>query len=338
MSFLYVIRRRLILLLLVVIGVTIITFAISHMIPGDPARLMAGDRATPEIVQSMRTRLGLDQPLHLQYLNYVGSLLQGDLGTSIRTGRPVADDLVRFFPATIELAAVALLFSVLAGVPLGVASAVYRNRWIDQVSRTISVTGISTPAFWLGLLLIMLFYGRLDWLPSSGRLGGDVTAPPFVTGMLLIDTLLAGDLAAFRSALSHILLPAFTLGFVHLGVVTRQIRSSMLEVLQEDYVRTAKAGGLSRRQIIFGHALRNALIPSVTMLGLAFGDLLYGAVLTETVFAWPGMGNYVVQSIHALDFPAIMGFTVVASIAYVLINLLVDLTYMLLDPQIRSVG
>src|SRR5690554_5090234 len=338
MSFLYVIRRRLILLLLVVFGVTIITFAISHMIPGDPARLMAGDRATPEIVQSMRTRLGLDQPLHLQYVNYVGSLLQGDLGTSIRTGRPVADDLVRFFPATIELAAVALLFSVLAGVPLGVASAVYRNRWIDQVSRTISVTGISTPAFWLGLLLIMLFYGRLDWLPSSGRLGGDVTAPPFVTGMLLIDTLLAGDLAAFRSALSHILLPAFTLGFVHLGVVTRQIRSSMLEVLQEDYVRTAKAGGLSRRQIIFGHALRNALIPSVTMLGLAFGDLLYGAVLTETVFAWPGIGNYVVHTIHALDFPAIMGFTVLASVAYVLINLVVALTYMRLDPQIRSVG
>src|SRR5690554_2462385 len=178
MSFLYVIRRRLILLLLVVFGVTIITFAISHMIPGDPARLMAGDRATPEIVQSMRVRLGLDQPLHVQYLNYVGDLLRGDLGTSIRTGRPVADDLVRFFPATIELGVVALFFSVAAGVPLGVASAVYRNRWIDQITRTISVTGISTPAFWLGLLLILLFYGRLDWLPSSGRLGSGIAAPP----------------------------------------------------------------------------------------------------------------------------------------------------------------
>ncbi len=338
MSFLYVIRRRLVLLLLVVIGVTLVTFTISHMIPGDPARLMAGDRATPEIVANMRQRLGLDQPLYTQYLGYVGDLLHGDFGTSIRTGRTVAEDLIRFFPATIELSIVALAFSILAGVPLGVASAVYKDRWIDQVARTVSVTGISTPAFWLGLLLILVFYGRFGWFPASGRLGGGVTAPPPVTGFMLVDTLLAGDLRAFGSAVAHLVLPAFTLGFVHLGVVTRQIRSSMLEVMQEDYVRTAKAGGLSRAQIIFGHALRNALIPSVTMIGLAFGDLLYGAVLTETVFAWPGMGNYVVQSIHALDFPAIMGFTVVASVAYVLINLLVDLTYMFLDPQIRGVG
>lgn len=338
MSFLYIIRRRLTLLLLVVFGVTVVTFAISHMIPGDPARLMAGDRATPEIVENMRERLGLDQPLYKQYFSYVAGLAEGDFGKSIRTGRPVAEDLLRFFPATMELAAVALMFSILAGIPLGVASAVYKDKLVDQITRTISVMGISTPAFWLGLLLILFFYGYLDWLPSSGRLGSGIEAPPIITGFLLIDTLLAGDLRAFQSAFAHILLPAFTLGFVHLGVVTRQIRSSMLEALQEDYVRTARAGGLKRTQIIFGHALRNALIPSVTMIGLAFGDLLYGAVLTETVFAWPGMGAYVVQSIHALDFPAIMGFTVVASVAYVLINLLVDLTYMVLDPQIRSVG
>lgn len=338
MSFIYIIRRRLTLLILVVFGVTVVTFAISHMIPGDPARLMAGDRATPEIVANMRERLGLDQPLYKQYFSYVAGIAQGDFGRSIRTGRPVSEDLLRFFPATMELGAVAMLFSILVGIPLGVASAVYKDRFIDQVTRTISVTGISTPAFWLGLLLILIFYGHLNWLPASGRLGSNIAAPPVITGFMLIDTLLAGDLPAFKSALAHIILPAFTLGFVHLGIVTRQIRSSMLEAMQEDYIRTARAGGLKRRQIVFGHALRNALIPSVTVIGLAFGDLLYGAVLTETVFAWPGMGAYVVQSIHALDFPAIMGFTVVASAAYVVINLLVDLTYMVLDPQIRSVG
>lgn len=338
MSFLNVVRRRLILLVFVVFGVTLVTFIISHMIPGDPARLMAGERASAEIVENMRRQLGLDQPLHVQYLRYVGDLLHGDLGMSIRTRRPVAEDLVLFFPATIELAVVALLFAIAAGIPLGVASAVYKDTWIDQVSRTLSIGGISTPAFWLGLLLILVFYGKLGLLPGSGRLASGVDAPVRVTGFLLLDSLIAGRIEAFWSALRHILLPAFTLGFSHLGVVTRQIRSSMLEVLQEDYVRTARAGGLPRRTVIFDHALRNALIPSVTMIGLAFGDLLYGAVLTETVFAWPGMGSYVVQSIAALDFPAIMGFTVVASTAYVLINLLVDLTYMFLDPQIRSVG
>lgn len=337
MSFFNVVWRRLVLLVFVVIGVTIVTFVISHMIPGDPARLMAGERASRELVENMRQQLGLDRPLYEQYLTYVADLARGDFGISIRTRRPVADDLVRFFPATIELAVTALVFAIAVGIPLGVISAVYKDRPIDHLTRTVSVAGISMPAFWLGLLLILVFYGKLGWLPGSGRIDPGL-APPTATGFLLIDCVIAGDVAALWSALKHLFLPALTLGFVHVGVVTRQIRSSMLEVMQEDYVRTARAGGLARRSIIFGHALRNALIPSVTMIGLAFGDLLYGAVLTETVFAWPGMGNYVVQSIDSLDFPAIMGFTVVASTAYVIINLLVDLTYMLLDPQIRSVG
>jgi peptide/nickel transport system permease protein len=338
MSYLNIVRRRLLLLVLVVIGVSIVTFAISHMIPGDPARMMAGERASNELVAQMRAKLGLDRPLYEQYLTYAGDLLRGDLGISIRTQRPVADDILRFFPATIELALAAMIFAIVLGIPLGVISAVAKDRAIDQVTRTLSVTGISTPAFWLGLLLIYLFYGRLEWLPGSGRLDSALTPPPFVTGFYTLDTLFAGDSKAFVSALRHLLLPAVTLGFLHLGIVTRQIRSAMLEVLTEDYIRTAKASGLSRRRILFDHALRNALIPSVTMIGLAFGDLLYGAVLTETVYAWPGMGNYVVQSINELDFPAIMGFTVVASTAYVLLNLFVDLTYMLLDPQIRGVG
>lgn len=338
MSFAGIVRRRLILLVFVVFGVSVVTFVISHMIPGDPARMIAGERASESIVEHIREQLGLNRPLWEQYLIYVHDIAHGDFGISIRTQRPVIDDIVRFFPATIELALAALGFAILAGIPLGVLSAVRKDRWIDQLTRTISVTGISTPAFWLGLLLILVFYGKLGWLPGSGRIATDISPPVTVTGLYTVDALLTLDWPALWSALQYLVLPALTLGFVHLGIVTRQIRSAMLEVLQEDYVRTARASGLSRRQVLFGHALRNALIPSVTMIGLAFGDLLYGAVLTETVYAWPGMGNYVVQSITALDFPAIMGFTVVASTAYVLLNLLVDLTYMFLDPQIRGVN
>jgi peptide/nickel transport system permease protein len=338
MSFANIVRRRLILLIFVVFGVSVVTFVISHMIPGDPARLIAGDRASDQTVANIRRGLGLDEPLWRQYGIYVGQLAHGDFGISIRTQRPVIDDILRFFPATIELALAALLFAIIAGIPLGVVSAVAKDRWIDQITRTISVTGISTPAFWLGLLLIYLCYGRLGILPGSGRIDQDIPPPTAITGLYTVDALITGNFAAWRSAVAHLALPALTLGFVHLGIVTRQIRSAMLEVLQEDYIRTARASGLSRARIIFDHGLRNALIPSVTMIGLAFGDLLYGAVLTETVYAWPGMGNYVVQSITALDFPAIMGFTVVASTAYVLLNLAVDLTYMLLDPQIREIG
>ena len=338
MSFASIVRRRLLLLVFVVFGVSVVTFVISHMIPGDPARMIAGERASNAIVEHIRDQMGLNKPLWVQYLIYVRDIAHGNFGISIRTQRPVIDDILRFFPATIELALAALSFAILAGIPLGVLSAVYKDRWLDQVTRTISVTGISTPAFWLGLLLILVFYGKLGWLPGSGRIATDISPPETITGLYIIDSLLTFNWTALGSALQYLVLPALTLGFVHLGIVTRQIRSAMLEVLQEDYVRTARASGLSRRQVLFGHALRNALIPSVTMIGLAFGDLLYGAVLTETVYAWPGMGNYVVQSITALDFPAIMGFTVVASTAYVLLNLLVDLTYMFLDPQIRGVN
>jgi peptide/nickel transport system permease protein len=338
MSWLTLARKRLIGMVWVVLGVTLITFIISHLIPGDPARLIAGERATEEIVAAIRARLGLDLPLYRQYWNYMTALVQGDLGTSIRTSRPVLEDIAAFFPATLELALVALVLATLMGIPLGVLSAVYRNRPIDHVVRTISVTGISTPAFWLGLGLIIVFYGKLGWLPGGGRLAQGMAPPPDVTGLYLVDSLLAGDMATFRSALHHILLPAITLGFVHLGVVARQIRSAMLEQLGEDYVRTARAYGLTPWSVVLRHALPNALIPSVTVLGLALGDLLYGAVLTETVFGWPGMGAYVVDSIQALDFPAVMGFAVVVSIAYVILNFLVDLAYRWIDPRITGGG
>lgn len=333
-----ILRQRCWGLLLVMIGVCAITFIISHLIPGDPARLLAGDRASDEMVQHMRHQLGLDLPLWQQFIQYVGDLLRGDLGTSIRTGRPVLADLRLFFPATLELALCALLLALLIGVPLGVLSAVYRNRWLDHLVRLLAITGISTPAFWLGLGVIVLFYGHLNLLPGGGRLDDWLDPPTHVTGFYLIDALLAGDGEAFFNSLQHLILPALTLAFVHLGIVARQIRSAMLEQLSEDYIRTARASGLPGWRIVLTHALPNALIPSITVLGLALGDLLYGAVLTETVFSWPGMGAYVVASIQALDFPAVMGFAVVVSFAYVLVNLLVDLLYLWIDPRIGRGG
>jgi len=333
MSFWSLIRQRSWGLLLVVAGVCVITFIISHLIPGDPARLLAGDRASDEIVQHIRQQLGLDLPLWQQFIRYVEQLLHGDLGVSIRTGRPVLEDLKNFFPATLELAFCALLIALVVGVPLGVLSAVYKNRWLDHLVRLLALTGISTPAFWLGLGVIVLFYGKLNLLPGGGRLDDWLDPPARVTGFYLIDSLLSGDLEVFFNALTHLILPATTLAFVHLGIVARQIRSAMLEQLSEDYVRTALASGLSKFTIVVRYALPNALIPSVTVLGLALGDLLYGAVLTETVFAWPGMGAYVVSSIQALDFPAVMGFAIVVSFAYVLVNLFVDLLYLWIDPR-----
>ena len=333
MSFWSLIRQRSWGLLLVVAGVCVITFIISHLIPGDPARLLAGDRASDEIVQHIREQLGLNLPLWQQFIRYVEQLLHGDLGMSIRTGRPVLEDLKTFFPATLELAFCALLIALVVGVPLGVLSAVYKNRWLDHLVRLLALTGISTPAFWLGLGVIVLFYGKLNLLPGGGRLDDWLDPPAHVTGFYLIDSLLSGDMEAFVNALTHLILPATTLAFVHLGIVARQIRSAMMEQLSEDYVRTALASGLSKFTIVVRYALPNALIPSVTVLGLALGDLLYGAVLTETVFAWPGMGAYVVSSIQALDFPAVMGFAIVVSFAYVLVNLLVDLLYLWIDPR-----
>ncbi len=338
MAFLTLLRKRLLGLLLVVFGVSLITFTISHLIPGDPARLIAGDRASDALVAGIRHQLGLDLPLYQQYGRYVLDLVQGDLGTSIRTNRPVLEDLQAFFPATLELALVALFLAIVVGVPLGVLSAVYHNRAIDQIARTLAVTGISTPAFWLGLGAIVLFYGHLGWLPGGGRLSEGLTAPSTITGFYLIDSLLAGNFSLFVDALKHLILPAATLGFVTLGVISRQIRSAMLDQLGEDYIRTARAYGLSKWTVILRHALPNALIPSVTVLGLTLGDLLYGAVLTETVFAWPGMGAYVVKSIQSLDFPAVMGFAILVSFIYVLLNMAIDLLYRVIDPRIGEVN
>ena len=329
---------RLVMLVFVTFGVTVVTFTISRVIPGDPAELIAGPRATPTMIAELRAKLGLDAPLSQQYLDYVGGLLKGDFGVSITSQRPVLPELLGYLPATAELMFTALLISVVVGVSLGVLTAVKRDTWIDNVIRSFAVVGISTPSFWLALMLMLLFYGHLGWLPGSGRLHQGVLPPPSVTGFYLIDSILAGDWLAFRSAFNHLLLPAITLSLASIGTVIRLIRSSMIEVMSEDYIRTATAYGLSRPKIIFVYALRNALVPFVTVLGLELATLLFGSVVIESVFAWPGVGTYVFAAILNLDFPVIMGFTVLASVIYVLANLLVDLSYVLLDPRVRGAG
>lgn len=330
--------RRLGSLVLVVVGVTVVTFVISRVVPGDPAVLLAGPRATPQDIVQLKSELGLDRPLPQQYLTYMGDLMQGDLGRSIMTREPVAAEILTYLPATLELMVTALILSLTIGVPLGVLAAVNKDGPVDQAARVFAVAGISVPAFWLGLMMLMLFYNQLDWLPGAGRLGAYVDAPTRITGLYVIDGLLTANWQALGSALLHLILPAATLALASVGVVVRIVRGSMIEALGEDYVRTARAYGVSRARIVTHWALPNAMIPFVTVLGLELASLLFGSVVIESVFAWPGMGSYALNAILNLDFPVIMGFTVIASIVYVAANTLVDLSYRLLDPRIREAG
>ena len=324
-------------LLFVFLGVSIITFSISHVIPGDPARMLIGQKASQETLDKVRSELGLDKPVHVQYIKYMKDLVNGDMGMSIRTQQPVANDLKRFFPATLELTLVSMGIAMVFGIILGVIAAVKRDKWPDHLSRIVSLIGVSMPLFWSGLLVVVVFYKWLDIFPASGRIDTFMQAPPFVTGMYLFDSAIAGQWATFLNAAEHIVLPAICLAYVQLAVIARQVRSSMIGVLNQDYIRTATASGISKHVIVFKYALKNALLPTVTVAGLLLGELLGGAIITETIFSWPGMGKYVVDSVGFLDFPAIMGFTFVVSIGYVLINLLVDLLYRVLDPQIREI-
>ncbi|HWR40005.1 MAG TPA: ABC transporter permease [Patescibacteria group bacterium] len=337
MFIVHCLMRRIPRLLMVFLGVSMITFALSHVIPGDPARMMVGQKASPETLAKARVELGLDQPVPVQYWRYLTDLLQGDMGRSIRTQQPVADELKKYFPATLELTLVSMLLTLVGGILLGVLAAVRRDGWVDHASRLISLVGVSMPLFWSGLLVLIVFYQWLQWFPASGRLDTFMTPPPRITGMYLVDGMLAGDGAVMFSALEHLVLPASCLAYVQLAVIARQVRSSMIQVLALDYIRTARAFGLSETKIIYQYALKNALLPTVTVAGLIFGELLGGAIITETIFSWPGMGKYVVDSVGFLDFPAIMGFTMVVAMGYVLINLLVDLLYRVLDPQIQEV-
>lgn len=330
--------RRLILLIPLLIGVTLVAFIISRAVPSDPVNAALGQNAVSneELVAAFRAKWGLDQPPHIQYLTYIKHLLQGDMGESISTHQPVINDLGRYLPATIELATTAIILAVLIGVPLGIVSAMRRNTWLDQISRVVSLIGVSIPVFWLALLGLYVFYSRLGWLPGPGRLDIGTQPPIRVTGLYTVDALLMGDFALFLNALSHLVLPAIVLAAFSMGLITRITRSSMLDVIGQDYIRTARAKGLGEVRITAQHTFRNALIPTVTVLGLAYGSLLTGAVLTETIFSWPGIGQYAYQSSISLDFPAIMGVTMLIAFVFILVNLIVDITYVFLDPRLRE--
>ncbi|MYZ47917.1 ABC transporter permease subunit [Propylenella binzhouense] len=317
------------------IGVSVIAFSFIRLLPGDPVMLMSGERVmSPERHAQIMHALGYDRPLVVQYLDYLGGILTGDLGQSIVTKRPVLQEFFTLFPATLELSICAILIAVLVGIPAGVIAGVKRGSWFDQIVMGIALVGYSMPIFWWGLLLIILFSGVLGWTPVSGRISLLYYFPQ-VTGFMLIDSLISGQAGAFRSALSHLVLPAIVLATIPLAVIARQTRSAMLEVLGEDYVRTARAKGLSPFRVVSVHALRNALIPVITTIGLQTGVLLAGAILTESIFSWPGIGKWMVDSVFRRDYPVIQGGLLVIAGIIMLVNLTVDLLYGLINPRIR---
>ena len=331
------IARRLMLSVIVLIIVSVGTFGMAHAVPGSPVDVLLGERqaGNPEMRAAIEKKWGFDKPVPVQYVLYVRNLFRGDLGISVSSRRPVADDLRQYVPGTIELTFAAMFYSIIVGVPLGLIAAIRFNRWPDHLSRFVALLGTSIPVFWLGLLFLYVFFYRLHWLPGPGQLDVGMKRPPRVTGMITVDSLLAGDWAAYRSAVRHMILPAIVLGSYSMGIVARMLRSSLLASMGDDYVRTARAKGLSEKHVVINHALRNAMIPTVTVLGLTFASLLAGAVLTETIFSWPGIGKYSVQAALKLDYPALFGVTLVVALAYVLVNLVVDLIYGFLDPRIR---
>lgn len=318
------------------LGLTIVTFVIGRLIPIDPVLAVVGDHAPNELYQRVRMEMGIDLPIPVQYWRYLTHVLHGDFGTSVITSRPVLEDLLRVFPATIELSAVGLLIGVALGIPAGVIAATRRGKWQDQVVRFGSLIGYSTPIFWLGLVGLLVFYARLDWVSGPGRLDvgyEDIVEP--VTGMITVDSALAGEWGVFHNALSHLVLPAAILGLYSLAYIARMTRAFMLGQLSQEYILAARAKGLSRTRVVWVHALGNIWMPLITVIALAFGTLLEGAVLTETVFAWPGLGLYLKNSLFNADMNAVLGGTVMIGVAYIGLNLVSDLLYPLVDPRVR---
>ena len=318
-----------------ILGITIVAFGFVRILPGDPVLLMAGERGmSAERYAAVSHQLGFDRPIWAQYLEFLNRLLHGDVGTSLVTKKPVMTEFLSLFPATAELALCAIILATLIGVPAGVLAAIKRGSWFDQLTMGTALVGYSMPIFWWGLLLIILFSGMLGWTPVSGRISLMYYFPQ-VTGFMLIDSLLSGQAGAFRSAASHLILPTIVLATIPLAVIARQTRSAMLEVLGEDYVRTARAKGLPPRRVVGVHALRNALIPVVTTIGLQIGVLMAGAILTETIFSWPGIGKWMVESISRRDYPVVQGGLLLIAGLVMLVNLTVDLLYGLINPRIR---
>ena len=322
------------------LGVTLVAFALIRLIPGDPIEIMVGERRLDAAAHAaLMQQLGLDQPLPAQYLRYLGALLQGDLGKSLVTREPVAAEFAVLFPATLELAGAALLLALCVGLPLGMAAALRRGSWFDQAVMATATVGNSMPVFWWGLILIMFFSVGLQWTPVSGRVGIEYDIDP-VTGFMLVDAALADlrgqESGAWVSALLHLALPAVVLGTIPMAVIARMTRSSMLEVLREDYMRTARAKGLAPARVVVIHGLRNALIPVVTVLGLQVGSLLGGAVLTETIFSWPGIGKWLIDAIGRRDYPVVQAGILISALIFIAVNLGVDLLYGVINPRIRA--
>jgi peptide/nickel transport system permease protein len=327
--------RRLMLTGLSIAGVLVITFFLSHVIPGDPVAAILGPQAPQSVVEELRHRWGLDRPVHEQFLRYLNRLAHADLGRSLATHRDVLQDLREFFPATIELATTAIVIGAFAGLAIGIVSAVARGTWLDHGTRVLSLVGLSMPVFWLGLIALLLLYSRWGLLPGPGQMDVFLSRPARVTGMVIPDALLAGDIVALRNALGHLVLPALVLGSHALVGIARITRASMLEVLGQEYVKVARAKGLTQRAVVLKHALKNALLPIITVIGIYYGGLLEGAVLTETVFAWPGLGRYATSAILSQDFAAIMGVTILIALVFSAANLIVDVAYGVLNPKIR---
>lgn len=329
--------RRLILALVVIASVSVITFIVARVVPADPARQWVGPRATAEQIAAAQQKLGLDLPLPRQYLRYVGQLLRGDLGVSIQSHNPILLDLRTFLPATMELVFFAMLLAVVIGIPVGVLAGSRRNSWLDHIARVFSISGTSVPSFWLGLLLILLFFSKLELLPIGGRVSREVTLyHPIqqLTGFYVIDSFLTQNWTSLGSALIHLILPGVTLALYDIGLTIRMTRSNMIEVLSEKYILAARAAGLPNRMVIFKYGLRNAIIPTLNLLGLGFVYALTGAIVVEVIFTWPGMGSYVTQAILAADFPVIMAVTLIVTVLYVFINLLIDMMQTVVDPRV----
>ena len=319
------------------LGITAVSFLIANAIPADPINTNLPQNALndPELIEAFRERWGLDKPPLEQYFTYLGNLLRGDLGVSIKTKNPVLEDIRQFLPATTELATYSIVVGLTMGIGFGVISAVWRNSVVDYLVRFVALIGVSFPVFLLALLALTIFYVQLRWTAGPGRLGFLLKDPPMVTGWFTIDSLLAGDWDTFKDAFAHLILPSVVLGSYVSGTIARITRSGLLEQLGADYVRTARAKGMRERNVILRHALSNALIPVVTIIGLLYGSLLAGAVLTESIFAWPGIGRYVFRASTSQDFPAIMGVSMLIAVIYVVVNFIVDILYFFLDPRIR---
>jgi peptide/nickel transport system permease protein len=333
--------KRLLFAILVLAGVSVITFFVSRVIPGSPVAMWVGAKPTQEQLDAAVKELGFDKPLAVQYLVYVKNLVRGDLGVSLRTHRQVSEELSRRWTATFELVTVSILIALLAGIPVGILSATHKDRALDHVSRAASISGVAMPIFWLGMTLQILLHGQLGWLPLQGRIDSRILIDHPVaslTGFYLFDCLVTANWPALASAVKHMLLPAMTLSCASLAVVTRMSRSSMLEVLREDYIQTAMAYGVGKRALLYKYALKNALIPTVTVVGLSYGFMLAGSFMVESIFDWPGLGRYAVLSIETNDFPAIMGVTILFAVTYIILNLIVDLIYYAIDPRIKTPG